>query len=143
MRRTMITAAIVTSFMGGSALAETFEVKMLNKSGKERMVFEPDFLRVASGDTVRFVPTDKGHNAETIKGRIPEGAEPFAGKIGKEVEVMLTTEGLYAIECKPHFAMGMVMTIAVGDLTEAPASFLEGRIPKKALKRFEEQISKL
>lgn len=143
MFRTLITAAILTSFMGGCALAETFEVKMLNKNGKENMVFEPGFLRIASGDTVRFVPTDKGHNAETIKGRIPEGAEPFKGKIGKEVEVTLTTEGLYAVQCKPHFAMGMVMTIAVGDIAEAPASFLEGRIPKRAKKRFEEYLSKL
>ncbi len=143
MLRTLITTAIATALMGGVALAETFEVKMLNKSGKERMVFEPDFLRIASGDTVRFLPTDKGHNAQTVKGRIPEGADAFKGKMSKEVEVTLTTEGLYAIECKPHFAMGMVMTIAVGDIKQAPASFLEGRIPKKAKKRFEEQLSKL
>lgn len=143
MLRTLITTAIVTGLMGGVALAETFEVKMLNKSGKERMVFEPEFLRIASGDTVRFIPTDKGHNAQTVKGRIPEGAEPFKGKMSKEIEVTLTTEGFYAIECKPHFAMGMVMTIAVGDGAEAPASFLEGRIPKKAKARFEEQLSNL
>ncbi|TLP49162.1 MULTISPECIES: pseudoazurin [Cohaesibacter] len=143
MLRTLITTAIATGLMGGVALAETFEVKMLNKSGKERMVFEPEFLRIASGDTVRFIPTDKGHNAQTVKGRIPEGAEPFKGKMSKEIEVTLTTEGFYAIECKPHFAMGMVMTIAVGDGAEAPASFLEGRIPKKAKARFEEQLSNL
>jgi len=143
MLRTMITTAIATGLMGGVALAETFEVKMLNKSGKERMVFEPDFLRIASGDTVRFIPTDKGHNAETVKGRIPEGAESFKGKMSKEIEVTLTTEGVYAVECKPHFAMGMVMTIVVGDVAEAPASFLEGRIPKKAKARFEEQLSNL
>lgn len=143
MLRTLITTAMITGLMGGVAFAETFEVKMLNKSGKERMVFEPDFLRIASGDTVRFIPTDKGHNAESIKGRIPEGAEPFAGKINKEVEVTLTAEGLYAIECKPHYAMGMVMIIAVGDIADTPAEFLEGRIPKKAKKRFEEQLAKL
>ncbi|SNY91166.1 pseudoazurin [Cohaesibacter sp. ES.047] len=143
MLRILTTAAILTGLLGTAAVAETFEVKMLNKSGKERMVFEPDFVRIASGDTVRFVPTDKGHNAQTIKDRIPEGAEPFKGKMSKEFEVSLTKEGLYAIECKPHFAMGMVMTIAVGDIETAPDSFLEGRIPKKAKKRFEAQLSNL
>ena len=38
------------------------------------MVFEPSFVKIAPGDTVRFVSTDKGHNAETIKGMLPEGA---------------------------------------------------------------------
>jgi len=37
--------------------------------------------------------------------------------------------------------MGMVMTIAVGDVAEVPASFLEGRLPNKACNRFEEQIA--
>jgi hypothetical protein len=36
--------------------------------------------------------------------------------------------------------MGMVMTIAVGDVA-APDDFLEGRIPKKAKKRFEAQLA--
>lgn len=44
--------------------------------------------------------------------------------------------------CKPHYAMGMVMTIVVGDV-EAPDSFLEGRVPKKAKARFEEQLSNM
>ncbi|SFP19994.1 hypothetical protein SAMN04488056_12913 [Cohaesibacter marisflavi] len=38
MFRTLITAAILTSVMGGCALAETFEVKMLNKNGKENIL---------------------------------------------------------------------------------------------------------
>jgi len=32
------------------------------------MVFEPALLKNAPGDTVTFVPTDKSHNAESIKG---------------------------------------------------------------------------
>ncbi|WP_244266878.1 pseudoazurin [Polycladidibacter stylochi] len=124
-------------------MAETFEVHMLNKDGKERMVFKPDFLRVGPGDTVRFIPTDKGHNAQSIKGMIPEGAKPFKGKMNKEVEVTFSDEGVYAIECKPHYAMGMVMTVAVGDAKEAPKDFLERRIPKKAKQRFEKQLKNL
>lgn len=143
MFRTIASALVFATLFGTTAMAETFEVKMLNKSGDQVMVFEPDHLRLAPGDSVKFVPTDKGHNAETIKDRIPQGAEPFAGKISKEIDVTFNTEGFYAIECKPHYAMGMVMTIVVGDAPKAPESFLEGRVPPKAKARFEEQLSKL
>lgn len=38
------------------------------------MVFEPALVKIAPGDTVKLVSTDKGHNAETIKGILPKGA---------------------------------------------------------------------
>jgi hypothetical protein len=40
------------------------------------------------------------------------------------------TARLYGIKCKPHFAMGMVMTIATGEVSEVPEPFFEGRISK-------------
>jgi pseudoazurin len=122
--------------------AETFEVQMLNKGAAGTMVFEPASLRVAAGDTVKFIAADKGHNAQTIDGMMPEGAEGFAGKINEEIEITLTEPGVYGVMCKPHFAMGMVMVIAVGD-EAAPDSFLEGRLPKKAKERFEEAMTGL
>jgi pseudoazurin len=123
------------------AVAETYEVQMLNKGDAGRMVFEPAALTIASGDTVKFVATDRGHNAETIKGMIPEGAEPFKGKMNKEIEVTLTEPGFYGVMCKPHFAMGMVMLIAVETETEVPEDFFAGRIPPKAKNRFDAQLS--
>ena len=86
--------------------------------------------------------TDKGHNAEIGKGMLPDGAEAFKGKINEEIEITLDVEGVYGVICKPHYAMGMVVTIAVGDV-EVPEDFLEGRVPKKAKARFEEQLSNL
>lgn len=129
--------------LGSAASAETFEVKMLNKGADgERMVFEPAFVQAAPGDTIRFVAADKGHNAEVNKGMLPDGAEAFSGKINQEYEVTLNVEGVYGVICKPHFAMGMVMTIAVGDV-EMPADFLAGRVPPKAKERFEAQLGNL
>ncbi len=137
------TAAVLAAMIGGGAWAETHEVRMLNAgSDGERMVFEPAFLKVAAGDTVKFVAADKGHNAESLPGMIPEGAEAFKGKVNEEIEVTLGVEGLYAVQCKPHFAMGMVMTIAVGD-PALPEDFLEGRIPPRAKKRLEAQLGNL
>ncbi|NHQ75226.1 pseudoazurin [Roseovarius gahaiensis] len=143
MIRTLTTGLALAALMGSAAFAETFDVKMLNKGADgERMVFEPAFVQAAPGDTIRFLATDKGHNAEINKGMLPEGAEAFSGKINEEYEVTLDAEGVYGVICKPHYAMGMVMTIAVGDVA-APDAFLEGRVPRKAKERFEAQLGNL
>lgn len=110
-------AAAAIAFAGVAGAAE-FEVRMLNRGEKGAMIFEPDFIRAAPGDTIRFVPTDKGHNAEIIAGMLPDGAEPFKGKVNEEVVVILDKEGVYGVKCAPHYGMGMVALIAVG----APAN---------------------
>lgn len=140
--RLLIGAAVALA-LTTAGHAETFEVQMLNQGDTGRMVFEPAFLAVAPGDTVSFVAADRGHNAEIIDGMIPDGAEGFLGRINEEVTVTFDVEGLYGIRCTPHFAMGMVMTIAVGEGVGVPDDFLDGRIPRGALQRFEEQISGL
>ncbi|PRD41850.1 pseudoazurin [Phyllobacterium phragmitis] len=112
-----VTLGVAVAFAASAGAAE-FEVKMLNKGEKGVMVFEPSFVKAAPGDTIRFVPTDKGHNAESIKGMIPDGAEAFKGKTNGEVTVTLTKEGVYGVKCAPHYGMGMVALIEVG----APAN---------------------
>jgi pseudoazurin len=143
MIRKLATSIAVAALMGGAAFAETFEVQMLNMgSDGERMVFEPAFVQAQPGDTIKFVATNPGHNAETNDGMVPEGAEGFAGRINEEIEITLTEAGVYGVICKPHFAMGMVMTIAVGDV-DAPEDFFAGRVPPKAKQRFEAQLENL
>lgn len=143
MFRTLMTSTAIVIALGGAVVAETFEVQMLNKGENGRMIFEPSALRIAAGDTVKFLATDRGHNAESVKGMMPAGAESFKGKINEEIEVTFPEAGFYGVQCKPHFAMGMVMVVAVGDEATAPDSFLEGRLPKKAKERFEEALSGL
>ncbi|EGJ22750.1 Pseudoazurin precursor [Cereibacter sphaeroides WS8N] len=126
MLRTITAAATLILVLGTAAGAATHEVTMRNKGADGAMVFEPAFVTAAPGDTIHFKATDKGHNAETIKGMLPEGAEAFKGKMGKDLEVTLTKEGLYGVKCAPHFAMGMVALIQVGqpmnkaDVAEVP-----------------------
>ncbi len=143
MFRTLVTSAVVMLSLGGAVVAETFEVKMLNKGEGGTMIFEPASLRIAVGDTVKFLPADKGHNAESVKGMIPEGAEAFAGKINEEIDVTLTEPGLYGVKCKPHWGMGMVMVVAVGEGDVDADSFLSGKMPKKAKARFEKSLGGL
>ena len=141
LRKLIAPVAIITA-LAGVAQAEEHVVQMLNRGEAGTMVFEPGFVHAQAGDTIRFVPTDKGHNAELIEGLAPAGVEHFAGEINQEYVLTVETEGVYGVMCKPHFAMGMVMSIAVGDV-EVPEGFLEGRLPRNAKTRLEEQLSNL
>jgi pseudoazurin len=115
MNKLIAVMALGAAVFAGGADAAEHQIQMLNKGEKGAMVFEPDFVRVAPGDTVRFVPTDKGHNAETIKGMVPDGAEPFKSKFNKEIVVTFEGEGVYGVKCAPHYAMGMVAIVQVGE----------------------------
>jgi len=98
-----------------AAHAERFEVKMLNRNATGGMVYEPDYLRIRSGDTVKFIATDVTHNAASIAEMLPPGATPFKGQINQEIEVTFDAPGLHGVRCIPHWAMGMVMLVQVGD----------------------------
>lgn len=129
-RREMLAGATALTVVSVSpARAQTgtnHEVQMLNKGTKGVMVYEPDFVTAAIGDTVTFIPTDKSHNAESIKGMLPEGAEPFKGKLNEEITITIEKEGVYGVKCTPHYGMGMVMLVAVG----APGNMDEARAVK-------------
>ena len=106
------TAALLA--LASPAAAADHVVKMLNKGKAGMMVYEPALLKVAAGDTVTFVPTDKTHNAESIAGMIPAGAAPFKGKINQLLKVTFTKAGVYGYKCLPHYALGMVGVVVVG-----------------------------
>jgi pseudoazurin len=132
-------AALLTG-MAAPAYAANFEVHMLNKGEQGAMVFEPALTQIAPGDTITFIPTDKSHNAESIKDILPEGAETFKGAINKEVAVTFTVPGVYGVKCTPHFGMGMVAAVVVGEPTnlEAAQTF---KMPKKARERMDAALA--
>lgn len=125
----------------GATYAADHQVLMLNKDAQGKpMQFEPAFLKVAPGDTVTFVPKDKGHNSETLPNKIPEGAKGWKGKINEEVTVTLDAEGYYVFKCLPHVAMGMVGLIQVGEPGAPDPALAEG-IPGKGKTHLEELIA--
>lgn len=134
-------AAAVILIGAGPAAAANHEVQMLNKGEAGTMVFEPAFLQIEVGDTVTFVPTDKTHNAETMKEILPEGGETFKGGISKEVSVTFTVPGAYGIKCLPHVAMGMVGLVVVGDAPENIDQAREVKLPKKAKERMDAALA--
>ena len=127
--------------MPTSVFAADHQVLMLNKDSEGHpMQFEPAFLKVAPGDTVTFVAQDKGHNSESFAGKIPEGAEAWKGKINEQITVTFNVEGFYAYRCLPHFALGMVGLIQVGETATLDAAALTDKLPGKAKTRMEELI---
>jgi pseudoazurin len=118
------------------AVAKDVVVKMKNQGAAGAMVFEPAFIRANPGDTVRFVPTDPSHNAETINTMLPAGASPAKGAMNKEFALTVKAPGVYGIKCMPHYSMGMVALIQVGkgpspNLAQARAA----KLPPFATKR--------
>lgn len=141
--RTMAFAAMAAFSLATAAAAADHEIHMLNKGKAGAMVFEPSVLKIAPGDTVIFIPTDKSHNAETMKDLIPEGATPFKGKMNEEVKVTLDVPGAYVIKCAPHVGMGMVALVVVGDAPANLEAVKTAKLPKKARERMDADIAAL
>nr|WP_234710600.1 pseudoazurin [Sinorhizobium arboris] len=135
------TAAVTLAVFAGSAYAADFEVHMLNKGSEGSMVFEPAFVRVSPGDSVTFLPTDKGHNVETIKDMIPDGASPFKSKMNESYKVTFDVPGIYAVKCAPHIGMGMVGVVIVGDAPANVEKVKAGKLPKKAQERLDAALA--
>ena len=100
--------------LSGAALAESYEVQMLNTGPDGVMVFEPAVLSVNPGDSVTFKATNPGHNSESMEGMMPEGAEGWQGGMGQDVTVTFDQDGVYVYQCTPHLMMAMVGVIKVG-----------------------------
>ena len=109
-------ATIVFLFGSHAAVAADVTIDMLNKKGKERMVYSESIVRVDVGDTVFWKAKDKSHNVEFIKKRgIPKGVKKFKSKVSKDTEYKFETPGIYAYWCTPHKSMGMIGFVIVGN----------------------------
>ena len=144
MRHLTLTLATLTTLLLGAAPAFSaeFEIQLKNKGEAGAMVFEPAFLEIAPGDTVTFVATNPGHNAESIDGMLPEGAEDFKGPFGKDFSVTFDTAGVYGVKCAPHYGMGMVALVKVGDATNLDAAKAASN-PPRAQEKFDAMFAEL
>ncbi len=135
--RTGITLALLasTALLPAPSHAETHLVRMLNRNSTGSMVYEPDFLKIKPGDRVKFLASSNGHDAVSIAGMAPAGAKPFKGRINEEIEVHFEHPGLYGVKCLPHYAMGMVMLIQVGEADPRQLQ-IPAEVPERARKRF-------
>ncbi len=133
-RRHFLVSAGVFAGFTGVALANNVPlltpghhvIMMLNAACSDDQninVFEPPILHAATGDVVTFIPTDTGHNTAARRGMIPEGVEPWNGGVDEVVTLEMSVPGVYGYVCTPHYEVGMVGLIIVGnDLSNLDAA---------------------
>jgi len=125
------------------AFAANVDVQMLNKGDKGVFVFQPDLVKIAVGDTVTFQPTDKGHNVDAVAASIPPTAAPFKSAISQPVTQTFTVPGVYVVKCDPHYGLGMVAVIVVGDDLSNLDAVKAAKNPTKAQDRLNAVFAEL
>ncbi|MEC7830779.1 MAG: plastocyanin/azurin family copper-binding protein [Pseudomonadota bacterium] len=98
-----------------SAICKDVSIDMLNvRSDGQSMVYSIDVAKIEIGDTVTWIPKDKGHNVEFILG--PNAVElPKKSRINKEFSFTFEKTGIYFYQCTPHKSMGMIAMVIVGN----------------------------
>ena len=131
---------ILACFMGGmvlSAKAEEKEpliIEMLNKRGKEKMLYGQDVVKIDVGQTITWTPDSKGHNVQFVS--VPEGVEKVKSKLSKEFSYTFEQEGVYLYVCTPHASMGMIGVVVVGESDVNLDEVLNYKFRGKSKKKF-------
>ena len=99
------------------AFSADHTVDMLSSSDGQMMVFKPAVLKINPGDTVIWKATNPGHNTASINEMSPDSSLQWDGKINEELKITFTKEGVYGYKCTPHYILGMVGIVSVGDNT--------------------------
>jgi len=100
-------------FISNNVVAASYEIEMLNKLGKEKMLFSKKVIKIDINDEVLWKSVDKGHNVEFIG--MPDGALKYKSKHSKDTVYKFSKAGIYLYQCTPHKAMGMIGIVVVGN----------------------------
>ena len=120
-------------------------VEMLNKdpNSKERNIYAPGLVQVEPGDTVSWIAADRGHNVEFVQGAFPERVDRFRSSLGKDVSYTFTVPGIYVYKCTPHYGLGMVGFVVVGEIPDNVSDIMAKKFPGKADARIDDLLSPL
>ena len=138
---------MLVCFMGGmvlSAKAEEKEpliIEMLNKRGKEKMLYGQDVAKIDVGQTITWTPDSKGHNVQFVS--VPEGVEKVKSKLSKEFSYTFEQEGVYLYVCTPHASMGMIGVVVVGESDVSLDEVLDYKFRGKSKKKFKKIVKSL
>ena len=145
------TKAVMAVCVAGAAMlghtaavaGRTVEVQLV-QTPAGMAYFDPAGLRIAPGDTVRWVQINGFHSItayhprnDNHELRIPASAQPWDSDIllaasplrGATFERTFTVPGVYDYFCRPHEMAGMVGRIVVGDPGDGPATKPFGYAP--------------
>jgi len=139
--KTLFTSIALAMAVGcAPAFAADTTIEMLNKRDDgAKMVYSEDVTRIDVGDTITWVPADKGHNVEIIVA--PEGFDiPKKSKLNKEVAITFDTPGVYLYQCTPHKSMGMIALVVVGEDTSNLDAVADAKVRGKSKKKLKELL---
>tara|TARA_B100000519_G_C13998789_1_gene322939 strand:+ start:57 stop:485 length:429 start_codon:yes stop_codon:yes gene_type:complete len=90
-------------------LAETIQIEFTENDS-----YSLEVARIEVGDTIEWLPTNKGHNVEFLAGPKMD-LLPKRSKIDEVHSVVFKIPGVYVYGCTPHGSMGMLGLIIVGN----------------------------
>ena len=134
-------ALAAAMFMSTPAFAADLTIEMLNKDAHgKKMVYSEEIASIEVGDTVTWVPTDRGHNVEMISS--PNDLK-FKSKNNKEAKITFEVPGLYLYWCTPHKGMGMIGLVVVGGDTSNADIVAKAKVRGKSKKKLKKLLDEL
>ena len=138
----LVVTVFSVDFVSSMAYSADMSIDMLNKLGKEKMVYSVDVAEIDVGDTITWLPASKGHNVHFIAG--PDGwGLPKKSKNNKEVAITFDTPGVYLYQCTPHASMGMIALVVVGGDTSNLDAIAKAKVRGKSKKKLKKLLGEL
>ena len=107
--RLMLAVMLVATAMAKQAMAEVIQIEFTQFD-----TFSIEVANIGVGDTVEWLPKNKGHNVEFLAG--PDMADlPSKSNMNEFHSVLFERPGVYLYGCTPHLNMGMLGLIVVGN----------------------------
>ena len=128
-----------------SANASEITVNILNRDPKTNISFlyNPGVVRVATGDTVNWVSSNTMHNVSFVSGGVPAGVPAFTSGFQKQISYKFSKPGIYFYKCGPHFSLGMVGVVVVGNDRSNLAALSKLDLPMAAKQRLNSFMGEL
>ena len=104
-----IPLVLAAMLMAKQAMAEVIQIEFTQFD-----TFSIEVANIGVGDTVEWLPKNKGHNVEFLAG--PDMADlPPKSNMNEFHSVRFEKQGVYLYGCTPHLNMGMLGLIVVGN----------------------------
>ncbi len=139
----ILAAAFAFILLSNIAYGKTVEIEMLNKdSAGRKMVYSQELVHIDTGDTIKWIPTSKGHNVEIVAA--PDGFDiPKKSKNSKEVSIDFILPGIYYYWCTPHKGMGMIGIVVVDNDTSNKDAIAKAKALGKSKKKLKALLGEL
>ena len=107
--RLALATILVATVMAKQAIAAVIQIEFTQFD-----TFSIEVANIGVGDTVEWLPKNKGHNVEFLAG--PDMAKlPPKSNMNEFHSVRFEKQGVYLYGCTPHLNMGMLGLIVVGN----------------------------